>query len=415
MFLSLLILQPGFPIAFCIRRFEREAPVIALMTARVNLKRMMGLSLLASLSFAALLCGASPVLAATAPSLGAASSFAVLGGASVTNTGITTINGDLGVWPGTITGDAMTVTGTTHQADTTAQNAQAAVTAAYDALVSQACTSGPLGATDLAGATLTPGVYCYSSTLENSGILTLNAGGDTNAVWVFKIGSTLTTASGSSVRVINGGQNSNVFWQVGSSATLGTTTAFAGNILALTSITVNGGATMSGRLLARNGTVSLDANSVSLFPIITVVKSVAAYSDPLNNTTSPKAIPGSVMTYSIQVTNSGAGTVDNNTTVITDQISTKLGMCVSTTCSNPPVTFSCSSSPTCGLSYSYATDVTYSNQVGGGAPYNYTPVSDATGYDDNVTGVRINPRGMLAGAAAAPFPSFTMNYRVRVK
>lgn len=354
-------------------------------------------------------------MAATAPPLGAASSFAVLGGATVTNTGATTINGDLGVWPGTITGTAPTVNGTIHAADVTAQNAQTDVTAAYDALVAQACNFGPVGATDLVGATLVPGVYCYSSTLANTGLLTLNAGGDPNAVWVFLIGSTLTTTSGSSVVVINGGRNSNVFWQVTSSATLGTTTTFAGNIIALTSITLATGATVSGRVLARNGTVTLDTNTVSLSPILTFAKSVVAYSDPVNITTNPKAIPGSEMLYTITATNSGYGAADNNTTVVTDPIPANMSLCVSTSCSNPPIAWACSAAPACGLTYSYATAVTYSNAVGGGAPFTYTSVPDAAGYDSAVTGVRINPAGVFNGVSGGGNPSFSLSLKMKIK
>ena len=348
--------------------------------------------------------------AATAPSLGVASSFAVLGGATVTNTGTTTINGDMGVSPGTITGSAMTVNGTTHAADATAASAQSDATAAYTNLAGQTCSSGPLGATDLASATLVPGVYCYSSTLQNSGTLTLNASGDPNAVWVFQIGSTLKTGIGSSVSVINGGQNSNVFWQVGSSATIDVNSTFVGNILALTSITVNTGATVSGRLLARTGTVTLDTNSVSLllYPIITTSKTVVVASDPVNGTSNPKAIPGGEMLYTITVTNSGNGAVDIGTTVVTDPIPANMSLCVSTICNNPIVGFSCSTAPDCGLTYP---SVTYSN----GGAYTYTAIPDAAGYDANVTGVSINPSGHLNGASGGKNPSFSLSLIMKIK
>jgi len=116
---------------------------------------------------------------------------------------------------------------------------------------------------DLGGLTLTPGVYCFTSSAQLTGTLTLNAQGNANAVFIFKMGSTLTTASNSSVVMINGGSPCNVFWQVGSSATLGTTTSFIGNILALTSITLTTNATVNGRALARNGAVTLDSNTVT--------------------------------------------------------------------------------------------------------------------------------------------------------
>lgn len=204
---------------------------------------------------------------AVAPSLGAAASFAVLGATAVSNTGPTVLNGDLGISPNnasSITGfPPGLVTGVTHAADAVALQAQADTTTAYNALTSQACDFGPFAPTDLGGQTLTPGVYCYSSTVGLTGALTLNGQGNSNSVWIFRIGSALTTASSSSVLLINSASACNVFWQVGSSATLGTTTAFRGNILALSSITLNTGATMIGRALARTAAVTLDTNTVS--------------------------------------------------------------------------------------------------------------------------------------------------------
>jgi type VI secretion system secreted protein VgrG len=225
------------------------------------------LQLTALLGFAVLLLGSGPALAQTAPSLGTAGSFAVLGGSTVTNSGATVITGDLGVSPGSaITGfpPGVVVGGTIHAADATALAAQNAVTTAYDALAAEPCTQDLTGQ-DLGGLTLTPGVYCFSSSAQLTGTLTLNAQGNSSAVFIFKIGSTLTTASGSTVSIINGTISSlcNVFWQVGSSATLGTTSAFTGNILALTSITLTTGTTVTGRALARNGAVTLDSNTVS--------------------------------------------------------------------------------------------------------------------------------------------------------
>src|SRR5579872_699308 len=214
---------------------------------------------------AAFLCNPAPVFAQTAPSLGSAQSFAVLGGSTVTNTGSSVITGSLGVSPGSaVTGfpPGSVVSGTIHAADAVAATAQGSVTAAYTNLAGQACTQDLTGQ-DLGGKTLTAGVYCFSSSAQLTGTLTLNAQGNANAVFIFKIGSTLTTASGASVVLINGGSLCNVFWQVGSSATLGTGTSFAGNILALTSITLTTGATVTGRVLARNGAVTLDTNTVS--------------------------------------------------------------------------------------------------------------------------------------------------------
>ena len=221
--------------------------------------------LAACLAFAAFVCAASAASAQTAPSLGSAQSYAVLGGSTVTNTGPSVITGDLGVSPGSaVTGfpPGIVVGGTIHAADADALAAQNSLTTAYNSLVSQACTLDLTGQ-DLGGMTLTAGVYCFSTSAQLTGTLTLNAQGNANAVFIFRIGSTLTTASGSSVVLINGGNLCNTFWQVGSSATLGTTTSFAGNILALTSITLTTGASVQGRVLARNGAVTLDSNTVN--------------------------------------------------------------------------------------------------------------------------------------------------------
>ena len=191
----------------------------------------------------------------------------MLGGSTVTNTGSSVITGDVGVSPGSaITGfpPGVIVNGTTHAADAVALAAQNSTTLAYTLLAGQPCTQDLTGQ-DLGGMVLTPGVYCFSTSAQLTGILTLNAQGNSAAVFVFKIGSTITTASNSSVVMINGGVRCNVFWQVGSSATLGTGTSFAGNILALTSITLNtGAAVFNGRTLARNGAVTLDTNTVTL-------------------------------------------------------------------------------------------------------------------------------------------------------
>lgn len=197
--------------------------------------------------------------------LGAAQSFAVLGGSTVTNTGPTELHGDLGVWPGlSITGfPSGIVHGETHAGDAVAQQAQNDVTTAYDLLVTMAPTQNLTG-TDLGGLTLLPGVYFFSSSAFLTGTLTLDAQGDPNALFVFQIGSTLITASNSAVETINGATGCDVFWQVGSSATLGTDTDFEGNILALASITLNTNAAIfEGRALARNGAVTLDSNIIT--------------------------------------------------------------------------------------------------------------------------------------------------------
>jgi len=213
----------------------------------------------------------SPPLASAMSILGTAENFAVLAGTpSITNTGATTITGDVGIHPAaSITGKgSINLTGAYHEADAVALTAKNDLTTAYNGLALMPFTSNLTGQ-NLGGLTLTSGVYHFDSSAQLTGPLTLDAQGSNNAYWVFQIGSALTTASGSSVVLTNLGTNdgrdNGLYWQVGSSATLGTTTAFEGNILALTSITMNTGATIpNGRALARNGAVTMDTNTISI-------------------------------------------------------------------------------------------------------------------------------------------------------
>jgi Ice-binding-like len=204
-----------------------------------------------------------PAASAQTPvDLATASPFVVLGGQTVTNTGPSVLNGDLGVSPGAALvgfGLPATVNGATHANDAVAAQAQSDLTTAYNVAAGQPQTAD-LSGTDLGNRTLTAGAYRYTAGAQLTGALTLNAQGDPNAQFVFMIGSALTTASASSVLLINGASPCNVYWQVGSSATLGSTTAFQGNLMALTSISLNNGATVLGRMLARNGQVSLINN-----------------------------------------------------------------------------------------------------------------------------------------------------------
>jgi len=200
--------------------------------------------------------------------LGAADSFAVLGGSTVTSIGNTILNGDLGVSPGTtITGfyPPGIVNGTIYAGGLVAANAHADALNVYNILAGETSIQTLTGQ-DLGGLTLLPGVYRFDSSAQLTGTLTLNAGNNPDARFDFLIGSTLTTASSSSISLINGAQAGNVFWQVGSSATLGADTSFDGSILADQSITFNTGASMSGRALALNGAVTLDGNEITGVP-----------------------------------------------------------------------------------------------------------------------------------------------------
>lgn len=235
-------------------------------------------SLIYRISFFA--ASAALLLSATRASgqlLGTAASYGALGGSTVTNTGNTVIQGGLGVSPGSaITGFAAIdggpglFTGAANIGNAASAQAHVDLTTAYATLAGLGHTTDLTGQ-DLGGLTLTPGVYFFSSSAQLTGALTLDAQGDSNARFVFQIGSTLTTGSNSSVTLVNPslseqcGPDSGLFWQVGSSATLGTTTDFAGNILASESITLNTGASIdSGRALALNGAVTLDSNLINL-------------------------------------------------------------------------------------------------------------------------------------------------------
>lgn len=221
------------------------------------------IAILATVLLGGLIAGtAATAQAATAPGLGTAGSFSVLAGSTVTNTGPTVATGDLGVSPGTaVTGfPPGLVNGTVYTA-AAASGAKSDLVTAYDNAAGQACDTVLTGQ-DLGGLTLVPGTYCFSTSAQLTGDLTLDAQSDPNAVFVFQIGTTLTTSSGSTVSMINSGSSCNVFWQVGSSATLGTTTKFVGNILALTSITVNTHSSVAGRALARNAAVTMASSTV---------------------------------------------------------------------------------------------------------------------------------------------------------
>jgi hypothetical protein len=222
--------------------------------------------------------------------LGTAQSFAILAGQGVTNTGPSVVNGDLGTYPnGAVSGfpPGTVNNGTIHAADAVALQAESDLTTAYNDAAGR--TPVTTIATELGGNTLGPGVYDSSSgTFQITGTVTLDARGNPNRVFIFQMASTLITASSSNVSLLGGAQACNVFWQVGSSATLGTTSTFRGNILALTSIQVQTGVTVEGRVLARNASVTLDAD------VITRPTCAAPTPTPTSTptpTTSPTASP----------------------------------------------------------------------------------------------------------------------------
>lgn len=224
-----------------------------------------------------------PAMAAAAQppvDLGTTSSFAVLAGQTITNTGPTTISGDaggnMGLSPGaapmtTFPGQAdVTLSGAVHLQDALALQAQNDLVTAYDDAAGR--TPFTTITSELGGKTLKPGVYVSTTgPFEITGTLTLDAQGDPNAVFIFKSASSLITAAGSNVNLINGARYCRVFWQVTSSATLGTNSHFVGHLFVLTSITAEQGATIQGQLLARNGAVTLNNNTITNGLCATVV------------------------------------------------------------------------------------------------------------------------------------------------
>ena len=208
-----------------------------------------------------------------------ADNFAILAGSTITNTGTTVIRGDLGLHPGTVFSDlgTATVNGEIHLADAVALQAKTDLLAAYNDAAGRTLNTVP---SELGGNILTPGAFSSATSFQVTGTLTLDGQNDSDAVFVFQAGSTLTTASDSKIELINGARADNVFWQVGSSATLGTNSEFAGNILASESITATTGAIIQGKLLALDGAVTLDSNTIiaATYSTLTVVKTVTGSS-----------------------------------------------------------------------------------------------------------------------------------------
>jgi hypothetical protein len=234
----------------------------------IKLKRLVFLSLSLLLLLIIPLVNLSPSIVNAAGGqtpvfLGSAGSFAVLAGSTVTNTGPTIVKGYLGVSPGSaVTGfPPGKVIGVQHISDPTAASAKLDLTNAYNDAAGR--TLAPIAvAGNIGGRTLAPGLYKSTSSLAiSSGDLTLS--GSANSVWIFQIASTLIVTPGCHVVLAGGAQAKNIFWQVGTSATLDTNTIFYGTIMADQSITINTGAALTGRALARIAAVTLQSNVIT--------------------------------------------------------------------------------------------------------------------------------------------------------
>lgn len=368
----------------------------------------------------ALLAISPTVWAQSVPPLGTAADFSILAGSAVSNTGGSVVTGNLGIWPATasaVTGfPPGTLSGTLHAGDAVALQAQSDLTVAYVSAAGQACGTVLTG-TDLGGRTLTPGVYCFSSSAQLTGTLTLDAQGNPDAVFIFQIGTTLTTAGGARVRLINAANGCRVFWQVGSSATLGTATAFSGNILALTSITLTNGASVSGRVLARNGAVTLDYNAVGgcipgACPVIELVPATLpqgvlgqAYSaflqasggqGPYTYSISAGTLPGGLVLDGASGEVSGTPTSPVNASITVRAIDANgcerslTYILVITAAMCPPISLAPSSLPDAPIGSAYSQTFT---AAGGNAPYAYTVSAGAL-----PPGLQLgNTTGLLAG------------------
>lgn len=298
-----------------------------------TLRRMRLISLLLTLALVIMAVPTMSMAAQPTVNLGTTSGFAVLAGSTITNTGTTTISGDaggdVGLSPGTVfTGQAsVTLSGAVHLADAVALLAKNDLVIAYDDAAGRTpVTTIP---TELGGTTLTPGTYdSADGTFQITGTLTLDAQGDPDGVFVFKTASTLITANNSNVNLTNSARYCRTFWKVGSSATLGTNSHFVGHILALTSITATTGATVQGQLLARNGAVTLDTNTITNGICATTpapAPAPAIIYPPLINvikTPEPLALTSGQgpVTYTYKVTNPGMVAL-SNVSVTDDKVS----------------------------------------------------------------------------------------------
>ena len=341
-----------------------------------------------------------------APSLGAATSFAVLAATTVTNTGLTVVSGNVGVSPGTAVtgfGPGIIRNGAIYSGGgSLAGPAHASASTAYNDLVGQGCLpannlSGKVLGVTPGAVTLGPGVYCFDTSAQLTTTLTLDDGGDPSALFIFQIGTTLTTASNSQVIMSSGSRGANVYWQIGSSATIGTGTMFRGNLIAYTSITMTTSASTTGRLFAIGAAVTMDTNNVDALPA-----SASAPNITLTESVSPTGTvqPRTDLVYTIVFSNSGGGAAFGF--LINDPIPAhtdfKLGS-VTTSLGTTGLT------PT----------VAYSSD--GGSTWTYTPLSTAggapAGYDRNVTHVRWSFAATLSQTSPNNSGSVGLTARIR--
>ena len=269
----------------------------------------MGLGVPAAIVIAALtltLAVGASATSSTTPQLGTAAGVSVLAGSTVTNTGPSVLASELDVSPGTaITGFPPGIAhGATHSADAAASGAQNDLTIAYNDAAAAESTATVPDVGNIGGETLTAGVYGSASSMLVDGTLTLNGAGNPSSVFIFKAGSTVVTGSASRVVLENGAQACNVYWQVGSSATLGTDSTFVGTVMALTSITATTDVTVDGRLLARNGAVTLDSDTITPTSCTTTVstKPVVAPTTSTTRTSGGKGSRGGSTTTTTTIT-----------------------------------------------------------------------------------------------------------------
>jgi len=306
-----------------------------------------------ALGAAVMLAGTNGGAAQAVVGLGTAKSFSVLAGAGITNTGPTTIGGDVGTFPTPAESGFGSVTfagGTNHHGDKVTMGAKNDLVTGYN--TAAGATPSNTVPTELGGNTFLPGVY-DAGTLGITGTMTLNTEGDPNAVFIFKAASTLTTATASRVIVIGSTSACNVFWQIGSSATLGTGSHLVGTVLALTSITATTGATIAGRLLARNGAVTLDTNTI----------------------TTPVCAAAATTTTSVGGTSTTAGATP--TSVAATPTTAPAGTTTSTVASSPaPTTVTTTTTPGSAASPG-ATTTTVVGTPAPGTPGSATPATPA--------------------------------------